>query len=227
MARRMISDMAYPAFLVHAAIFIIPTLYFLFLGGSVVNYLLQTFGALLPIYAVVFLLLFACQGKHGESWRAIIERTLHPIPVLGNARRNLALARLAAALEALLSAGVPILDAWELAAAASGSPALRRVVSSWHPRLMSGATPGELLRNSPDFPELFANFYNTGEVSGTIDENLRRLHKYYLEEGSRKLRAVVEWTPRLVYLVVALLMAWQIISMWIGYVSQIRDVLGF
>jgi type II secretory pathway component PulF len=61
----------------------------------------------------------------------LVERTLRWVPILGKARQDLALARLAAALEALLNAGVPIIGAWELAATASGSPALRRTVLTW------------------------------------------------------------------------------------------------
>ena len=127
LARQMIGDLAYPAFLLHFAVFIFPFAQF-FTSGNWVAYLRQTLGVLIPLYAVVALMIFAAQSRHGETWRACFETLLHPIPVLGQARRYLALARLAAALEALLSAGVTIIEAWELAATASGSPALRRTV---------------------------------------------------------------------------------------------------
>jgi len=69
---------------------------------------------------------YATQSKHGEGWRAVIEALLTIGSRPGHRRRDLALARLAAALEALISAGVNIFQAWDLAASASGSPALRR-----------------------------------------------------------------------------------------------------
>jgi protein transport protein HofC len=225
LARKLMAELAYPVFLLHAAIFILPTLHFIVLGGSLLSFLSRTFGLLLPIYLVVFLLILACQGSHGETWRAIIERLLHPIPLLGQARRQLALGRLAAALEALLNAGVNILHAWELAATASGSPALRRAVYAWRPHLEAGMTPAELLRSTAVFPEVFANLYHTGELSGTLDDTLRRLYVLYQEEGARKLKAVVEWTPRLAYLVMASVMVWQIITTFKGYVSTVMQFL--
>src|SRR6185295_240835 len=139
---------------------------------------------------VVFLLLYAAQGKHGESWRSRIESCTRRLPMLGTARRSLALSRLAAALEALINAGVSIIDAWELAASASGSPALRRAVLAWKPRVLAGAPPSLVVHDCAEFPELFSNLYHTGEISGKLDESLDRLNAFYREEGSRKLRQV-------------------------------------
>jgi len=226
LARQMIGDLAYPVALFHFAIFIFPFAQF-FLSGNWLAYLLQTLGVLVPIYAVVALLIYAAQSRHGETWRAGMESLLHPIPLLGTARRQLALARLAAALEALISAGVSVVEAWKMAASASGSPALRRAVVAWQPQVLSGQTPAETVRASREFPELFANLYSSGEVSGKLDESLRRLHTYYQEEGTRKLHAVAQWTPRIIYFVVMLLIAWRVIRFYLGYFQQIQDAGGF
>ena len=226
LARQVISDLAYPMFLFHAAIFIFPFAQF-FLSGNWMTYLRQTLGVLLPIYAATFLLILACQGRRGETWRSWVESVFHWVPILGKARRALALARLSAALEALISAGVTVIEAWELAAAASGSPALRRTVLAWKPRVLAGETPAEEVSNSPQFPELFANLYHTGEISGQLDDTLRRLQSYYQEEGTRKLHALAQWTPRIIYFAVALMVAYRVIKFWTGYFQQIQSAGGF
>jgi type IV pilus assembly protein PilC len=225
LARQMIADLAYPAFLLHFAIFIFPFAQF-FASGNWVVYLGQTIGVLIPLYLVAGLMVFAAQSRHGETWRACVESFLAPIPVLGAARRYLALARLAAALEALLRSGVMIIQAWELAATASGSPALRRIVLGWRPQVDAGQTPAEAVNASGRFPELFAAQYATGEISGQLDETLGRLHAYYQEEGSRKLQAVSRWTPRAIYFCVVLMIAYRIIHFYTGYFNQVRDAGG-
>jgi len=224
--RQVISDLGYPLFLFHFAILIGP-LPGLIQSGSVPAYLLQTLGVFVPIYAVVILFLFAVQGRHGERWRALIEKVLHRIPLCGSARRSLALARLAAALEALINAGVSIIEAWELAAAASGSPALRRVVLAWKPEVLAGQTPSEAVNQSRAFPELFANLYHTGEISGQLDQTLVRLRDFYQEEGSRKLRALSEWTPKLVYLGIMLMIAWRVVGFWSNYYGMVNEAIKF
>jgi type IV pilus assembly protein PilC len=226
MARRMVSDLVYPVFLFHFAVFIFPFATF-FLTGNWLAYLGRTFGILLPVYTGVGLILYAAQSGHGEAWRARLEAILHRVPVLGTARLYLALARLAAALEALLSAGVTVIQAWEMAAKASGSPALNRAVQAWRPRLDAGETPAEAVRAAPLFPELFANQYATGEVSGQLDEALKRLRAYYEEEGSRKLHTVAQWTPRAVYLFIVLMIAYRVLHFYTDYFRQVGQAAGW
>jgi type IV pilus assembly protein PilC len=225
LARQLLADLAYPAFLLHFALFILPFAA-LFQSGNWLVYLAKTFGVLLPLYAIIGLLIYAAQGRHGESWRGFVETLLHRVPVLGAARRSLALARLASALEALLRAGVTIIEAWELAADACGSPALRHTVAGWLPLLRAGKTPAETLSDSGQFPELFAGQYTTGEISGQLDDTLHRLHTYYSEEGWRKLHAFAQWTPRAIYLIVALAIAYHVVQFWMGHFRDISNAMG-
>ena len=161
--------------------------FWIFQDGRWGIYLLKTLGILIPLYVAVFLGIHAAQGRRGVTWRRFLERVLKPVPVLGTGRQYLALARLTAALEALLNAGVNIIEAWDLAAAACGSPAIQDEVAAWKPRVVAGVTPAQAVSGSPEFPEMFANLYHSGEVSGKLDETLKRLHAYYDEEGTRKL----------------------------------------
>jgi type II secretory pathway component PulF len=226
LARTALSALAYPLFLFHFAVFIGPFPTF-FQTGNLWLYVGQTLGILLPIYALAAMVIYACQGQHGEAWRSGLEQVANFIPLVGKARRALALARLSAALEALINAGVPIIEAWELAASASGSPALRRAVLAWRPEVVSGTTPAEALRKRGAFPDLFTNLYYSGEVSGQLDDTLKRLHAHYQDEGARKLKAFSEWLPKLVYLGIMLFIAYRVITFYQGYFQQINDVLHF
>jgi type II secretory pathway component PulF len=226
LARQILGDLAYPAFVFHLAVFIFPFPQ-LFLNRTMFWYLTQTLGVLLPIYAVIGLIIYATQSRHAERWRAWMESALRPVPILGTARRYLALSRLAATLEALLSAGVTIIEAWELAATASGSPALRRTVTAWRPLVNGGQTPAEALNASGQFPDLFASQYHTGEISGQLDDALKRLHVYFRDEGWRKLHAFTRWSAQGAYLAVALMVGWRVIQFWVGHFNDISKAGGF
>ena len=226
MVKQAISDLLYPVFTLHVAVILFPFTEFL-LTGNLTGFFVTVLGVLVPMYAAVFFIIYACQGRHGENWRALLERLLHPVPVLGTARRDLALARLAAALEALLNAGVPIIGAWELAATASGSPVLRRSVLGWKPLLEHGSTPSELVSASGHFPTVFANLYHTGEISGQLDETLKRMHTMYMEEGLRRMRIVAQWGPRLIYFGVVLFCAYRIVvGFYKADIQPLKDVMG-
>jgi len=176
------------------------------------------FGAL---YGIVLFFIYACQGQRGERWRARVESLLHPIPLLGTARKQLVLSRLSAALEALTTAGVSIVKSWELAGAACASPRLQREIAGWNSRLESGATPADLLNQSRYFPQIFANLYGTAEQSGKLDDALARLHTYFQEEGFRTLRVFTRLMNGSIYGLVALLVAYNVIRFWLNYFGQI------
>jgi type II secretory pathway component PulF len=226
--KQMISQLIYPVGLIHfAALVFIIVLPFARsqLNTNVIPLLLiKAALALAPLYLATALIIYATQSRHGEKWRALIESLLRWIPLLGTARRSLAIARLAAALEALINAGVNIIQAWDLAGNASGSPALRRAVASMKPEVLAGRTPAEVIREHSQFPDLFANLYASGEVSGKLDETLHRLYAHYQEEGTYKLNAFAQWMPRLIYGLVAAMVAYNVIKFWTGYFNQISTI---
>jgi type II secretory pathway component PulF len=226
--RSVIGGLIYPAFLIHMVIFIFPFIEY-FRTSNLTKFILEIVVILIPLYALVIFIIFACQGRHGEKWRSMIEQIANPIPFLGKARRELAIARLSAALEALLNAGVSIIGGWQLAAAASGSPFLRRTVSAWKTDLENGATPAELVFSSHAFPGPFVNLYQTGEATGTLDDALKRLHAMYDEEGRRHMQMATVMFSKLVYGCVVAIVAFKVISFYMGMYgpgSELDKALG-
>jgi len=224
LAKQMISQTLYPAFLIHFAALVFWVV--LPLAAAQLDFsrlpifFTKALLKLSPLYLFVALIIFINQAKHGEKWRALMEKILSFVPVLGSARRSLALSRLAMALEALISAGVNIVEAWDLAAVASNSPALRRAVADWKSHFADGRTPAELVHSSKNFPETFANLYHSGEISGKLDETLRRLHAFYQEDGTYKFQLIAQWVPKIIYLIVAIGVGYKIIQFYTGYFNQ-------
>jgi type IV pilus assembly protein PilC len=182
-----------------------------------IPFLLEKLLAFGSLYGGVFLLIFAGQGRRGEPWRAAVEAVMQLIPVLRTAQKNLALSRLAGAMEALTNAGVSVIRSWELAAAASGSPRLGRIISGWKTALEGGVTPAELINQSSYFPEMFANLFQTAEVSGKVDEALHRLQVYYQEEGFRRLRVFTRLMNGTIYGLLVLLVAFNVFRFYMNY----------
>jgi type II secretory pathway component PulF len=224
--RTQMAVLAYPVFLFHVAFLIFPVERFVALvwKGDVWGYFVQKLLFFGPIYVAILLLLLMFRGSGKERWRWILERLLHSVPVLGAARRSLAISRLSAALGALLSAGLGMVEAWLLAARASGSVVLAKTVTKAAPRLATGETPAEMVENSREFPDHFASLYRTGEISGRLDDALLRLSHYYSDEGSRKLKIFMAVASGTVIGVVMLAVAWQIISFYLGLFQQVNNL---
>jgi type IV pilus assembly protein PilC len=228
LARQVIGFSIYPLIVFHVAVFIFPVtrLTDLILKGAVVPFIVQKFLVLAPVYGIAFAIAFAMQATRGERWRESLERLLGGIPVLGTARRSLAIARFSIALEALLSAGVNMIEAWEIAAAASGSPVLRRVVRTEAPRMVAGSPPSEIVSARREFPPAFASLYHSGEISGTLDDAMRRSYVLFHEEGSRKLKQFVFGLAGALVGCVMLMVAYNIIMFYVRYFQQIGDAIN-
>jgi type II secretory pathway component PulF len=178
------------------------------------------FGA---IYGVVSFLIFACEGNRGEGWRAMVESIFSIGPLLRTAVKYLAVSRLAMSLDSLLNAGVPVIKSWNLSAAACGSPHLKREILKWSPELETGMTPAEMVERIKYFPDMFAQLYQTGELSGRTDESLQRLHTYFEEEGFRKLQAFCRILNFLIYFTIAITIAIFVITFWKNYYGALLN----
>ena len=99
---------------------------------------------------------------------------------------------------------------------------MRRAVTAWQPRIPLGTTPAELLRTSREFPEMFSNLYHTAEISGQQDSTLKRLHQFYQEDGTNKLKLFAQWMPRAIYGVIAIAVGFQVVRFYSGYFNQIN-----
>ncbi len=223
--QKVLSSLVYPIFVLHFAVLIFPTtrLTGLVWNGEIFPFFLSKLAILVPLYATGIGLLMLGTGRFGGRWKSLFESVLNPIPFLGEARRNVALARLALSMEALLSAGVNVSQVWIMGSRCSGSPRLIRAIAEIPRGIEGGRTPGEMLPEIGAIPTLFCGLYQTAEISGDLDNTLTRLQEYYQERASRQFEAIAEWTPRLLYLGLVLVVAWNIIMFYAGYLGAISS----
>jgi type II secretory pathway component PulF len=229
LAREVMGQMIYPFCIVHFALLVFPVslLVAAVLQDQWLPLLLNKAVLFGTLYGGGTALVLASSGSRASWWRATMEGILGVIPVLGRARQNLALARLTAALEALFSAGVGIVDSWELAARASGSPALAREVMKWRPQVeVEQKTPGEILADKSVFPTMFTSLYRTGEISGQLDDTLKRLHEYSRVEGHRQMQMFTRGLTIAIILAIMIAIGFQVVMFWVGYFNNIGNVLS-
>lgn len=233
--RTMMLSLAYPVVILHMAVFIFPPsqighmFWEGFMKGNmgiVWGYFLGKLLILAPFYALFLVMTFGGKGKRSMDFRSLIDKILYFVPLLGKGRRHLALARLSSALGALIDAGVTVIEAWDLAAAASGSPAIMRATRESKPKLQGGSMPSETLQRYKVFPSMFTGAYKTGELSGKLVDAMQRMYRYYQDLGTRKLQAFAEWMPRAIFMGIAVATGFYIVSFWIGYFDNIGNLIS-
>lgn len=223
--RETISNLAIAALNLHVFLLVFPLGFLIGLAMGLLNndyamcvpFFIEKLIVYGSLWGLIIFFIFACQGKRGERWRAILEYLNQIVPLLRTALKYLVLYRLATALDALVNSGISIVQSWPMAAAASGSPHLKKQVSQWKTEFESGLTAAELVRQERYFPEMFANLYHTGEISGHLDDTLKRLQTYYHEEGFRLLRLFAKIVSRVIYFLIAFMIAYNVIRFYLHY----------
>jgi type IV pilus assembly protein PilC len=228
MTRKTINGLAYPLFLLHfgALIFPITSLQGLVLRAEIWPWVFDKIKLLGPLYAFFIVLLVLMKMNRAESVLEVIERFTAWVPFYGKARRSMAVARLSIALEALLNAGVTIIEAWQFAASSCGSVRMKKEVMGWKEPMENGSTPSDLLSTSRSFPEMFRNLYAAGEISGTQDDTLRRLGEFYHEESARKFHLFTKTLIGVAFAAGALYVGYTAITFYAGQFKQVNDIIG-
>lgn len=191
--------------------------------GKCVPFIIEKVVAYGALYASVWFLAFSTQGNRAEGWRTGIEAMFGIVPWLGSAIKYLAVARLAMALESLMNAGVPVIRSWEMAAASCGSPRLKREILKWTPELESGTTPGDMVSQIKYFPDMFAQLYQSAELSGRHDEALTHLHAYFEQEGFRKLAIFSKALMFFLYFIIVIAIGYFVITFYLEHYRQMME----
>jgi type II secretory pathway component PulF len=218
--------LAYPAFVLHFALLVLP-LPTLFAENGGLGPFLKAVGlavgalwlSIFTVAALVRILLAAAEKT------AAADSLLRAIPLFGKLRRDFALGRFCSAYHMQLDAGVNVLASLEASGAASGSALLRDAVASAMPEVRSGGQVGPALEKTRAFPEPFIRAFTVGEHTGELDRELLRIGEEYRNSAIRGLETIAEWVPRLIYVAILLYIGWRIISFYTGRMKELQNVL--
>ena len=208
----------YPLAVLHLGALVLPLRQLVL--GSALLYAQQVLVVLVPLWlalASVFIVL----GRHPGLRR----RVFACLPWVAGYQRARDLGVLALALEGFASNGVSPVVAWERAGRETGAPALEALGLRLAAEAEAGRQPGLALLQERALPVEFAQAYRTGEQSGRLDENLGWLARRYEEEAARKLGLVALWYPQFALVGVAVWVAWNVISIYAGYLKEILGLL--
>lgn len=226
MRSEMLRKTAYPIFLLHFGVLILPVSE-IFKNGMDA-YLHSTVGFLVQLYLIggAAWLLGASLKNAGTTvnW---VDRLLRQIPVLGQLRRTFASNRFCATYDLQLEAGVNIMESLQSAAKASQSACVLEAVQSILPEIRAGNQVGPLLAASGAFPSGMTRVFCIAEEIGGLDKELKRLCAGYEEAIRARMETLANWIPKLIYIGVTLYLAYQILSTATGAASEFNKALEF
>ncbi|MFY0642074.1 MAG: type II secretion system F family protein [Bermanella sp.] len=104
------------------------------------------------------------------------------LPIVGEIMKKSAVARFGRVLSTTFAAGVPLVDALESVAEASGNVVYRDAILKIQDEVSSGTQMNAAIRSTGVFPNMVVQMVAIGEESGALDAMLEKVASYYEDE---------------------------------------------
>lgn len=178
---------------------------------------------LLVMAAGIFSFKFAY--KRSEKFRDGLDRVLLKMPIVGDIMYKAVVARYARTLSTTFAAGVPLVDALDSVAGATGNVVFRNAVGKIRNDVSSGVQLNFSMRTTGVFPSMAIQMTAIGEESGSLDEMLDKVASFYEEEVDNMVDNLTTLMEPLIMAVLGVLVGGLIIAMYLP-IFQLGSVVG-
>jgi type IV pilus assembly protein PilC len=222
-ARKLRSALAYPIFLLVAAsfmvgfmtLYVVPRMSDLFKGLNankglptitvvvlaISTTLANNFIWLLPL--ILILIFGVVIWLRTPGGKLLLHKFLLRMPIGGTLIKQMATAQLARSLSTLLSGGITVPDAWDIASQAITNYELRRRSQAVLPLIREGRLFTEALDKANWMPELALDMVGIGEKSGSLREMLDEVANFYDAESEVRLEQLTTLLEPMILVVMA------------------------
>lgn len=236
--------MKYPATVVVAAVIV--TAILLLKVVPVFQNLFQGFGAELPAFTqfviglseslqknFLFILVFIIgvsfafieTRKRSEAFRNLLDRVTLKLPVVGDLAFKSTIARFARTLSTTFAAGVPLIDALDACAGATGNVIYRNAVLQVKEDVSTGQQLQFAMRSTGVFPAMALQMTAIGEESGALDAMLEKVAVYYEDEVDNAVDGLTSMMEPLIMAFLGVVIGGLIIAMYMP-IFQLGNVVG-
>ncbi|SNY60597.1 type IV pilus assembly protein PilC [Arsukibacterium tuosuense] len=136
-------------------------------------------------------------------------------PVIGNILNKAAVARFARTLSTTFAAGVPLIEALESAAGASGNEIYRNAIMHVREEVSSGTQMYQAMKQTKQFPEMVIQMVSIGEESGALDGMLEKVANIYEQEVDDAVDGLTALLEPMIMAVLGVVIGGLIIAMYL------------
>ena len=168
---------------------------------------------LLGMFAAIFALTET--KKRSEKFRNWIDRVALKAPIVGDIIYKSSVARYARTLATTFAAGVPLVEALDSVAGATGNIVFKNAVLKIKQDVTSGMQLNFSMRSTGVFPSMAIQMTAIGEESGALDMMLDKVASYYEAEVDNAVDGLTALMEPLIMSVLGVLVGGLIIAMYL------------
>ncbi len=153
--------------------------------------------------------------KRSKKFANFLDRAVLKLPVIGMVLHQSAIARFARTLAVTFRAGVPLVEALETVAGATGSPVYEEAVLKIREDVSVGHQLQLAMRQVDLFPSMVVQMTAIGEESGALDTMLIKVAEFYEQEVNNAVDALASLMEPFIMLIIGVVVGGMVVGMYL------------
>ena len=153
--------------------------------------------------------------KRSEKMQATMDRLLLKLPLFGDLIRKATIARFARTLSTMFAAGVPLVEALDSVAGASGNRVYYDATKKIQSEISTGTSLTVAMQNSEVFPNMVLQMVAIGEESGALDSMLSKVADFFEAEVDDAVEALSSLMEPIIMVVLGTLIGGLVVAMYL------------
>jgi len=175
----------------------------------------QSNGVFIAIVAAGTGYAFIYFKKRSKKMREFLDRLSLKLPIIGPILNKAAIARYARTLSTMFAAGVPLVEALESVAGATGNIVYENAVLSMRDEVSTGQRLQRAMENTGLFPNMVIQMIAVGEESGSLDSMSGKVATFYEAEVDNAVDAMSSLLEPLIMAILGVLVGGLVIAMYL------------
>jgi type IV pilus assembly protein PilC len=144
-----------------------------------------------------------------------VDRAMLKLPIIGSILHKSSIARYARTLSTTFAAGVPLVEALESVAGATGNIVYEGAVLRMRDEVATGQRLQRAMENTDLFPNMVNQMIAVGEESGSLDSMSAKVADFYEEEVDNAVDSMSSLLEPLIMAVLGVLVGGLVIAMYL------------
>lgn len=164
---------------------------------------------------IAAVVLFIYTFKRSKPLQHTVDRLMLKIPVIGQLLHNAAIARFARTLATTFKAGVPLVEALDIVAGATGSVVYEQAVHRIRDDVSVGYQVNMAMKQVNLFPHMVVQMTAIGEEAGALDTMLFKVAEFYEEEVNNAVDALSSLIEPMIMIIIGGVIGSMVIGMYL------------
>lgn len=153
--------------------------------------------------------------KTSKPFKAKYDRMILKLPIFGPLIQKAVVARWARTLATMFSAGVPLVEALDSVAGASGNDLYYQATKKIQKDIAVGSSLGSSMQEVNIFPPMVIQMTLIGEESGSLDDMLSKVASFYEEEVDVAVAGLSKLMEPLIILILGVVIGGLVVAMYL------------